>query len=540
MAGRLNYNQREVAYVYSLLLVDDEYPDLEGMKRFVPWETFGLELADAVNNAFEALAILEKRRIDILITDISMPIMSGLELAQKALARHPELKVIFISGYQDFHYARQAISLDASGYVLKPVDDRELKNVLRKTIAQLDEDRERQRKESRLSESLPLAREELLHRWLEGKRDPGTLSLLAEEFRSELAGGYLCAAVMEIDDTAWKLNQHSEAERSRILDAAEKRVNEELGRLLPAAFCRIEQHRYACLLRSEEEVARLAGFPDAFARESPLSVTVGLGVPCGSPEELPRSFEQAKEALNHKMFSGKSRLIRYAESRIELSENARDLEEILGTLFTAMTKYELVKCDDCIEDLFQSAARLGDKLSVYPFFLHIVSRLDRFLANLNEDLFGMMQWDWENVNVLFRLETLDDIKSWLRRVVFQLSEMLHRKKNNKNARLIQEIERYVDEHIEEHVSIRDLVQTFAFSPNYLRHLYKKETGENISDYIQRKRLERAAELLQDPKIKVYEVAERLQYSTITLFNRQFRDTYGMSPSDYRKRSGGKE
>ncbi|MBC8081000.1 MAG: response regulator [Gorillibacterium sp.] len=519
--------------MYSILIVDDEYLDLEGMQRFVPWESWGIRIEAAVNSAFEAIEVLKSRTIDILLTDISMPILSGLEMAQQALVLQPELKIIFISGHKDFNYAQRAISLDACGYVLKPVEPGQLEEVIQKTIVQLEERRRRRDQEERLSFTLPVVREELLHRFLQEQLEWEEVFPLSEESVGQ-TDEFLYVAVIEIDDVIWKLSRQPEEESKAILDKLESLILQELTRSGIRYYCRTELHQFACILQTSAELEGLGRLPSTVASAESLSVTIGLGNPVSLVNELPRSFEQAKEALNQKMFYGKSKLIRFSDSRQDIAQSAKDLEGILQTMFIALTKYDLVRIDDCIEELYCSAGKLGDKLSVYPFTLHIQTRLERFLETLNEDLFSLMQWEWKNVNVMFQMETLDDIKTWLRRMMFQISELLHLKRNSKNVKLIDGVEQYVKEHIEADVSVISLAKVFAFSPNYLRHLFKKETNENLSDYILRMKIERACELLRDHTLKIYEIADRLHYSTITLFNRQFRDALGMSPSDYRK------
>ena len=112
--------------MYNVLLVDDEELDLEGMKRFIPWADLGMEIKGCVNNALSACEVLDQHHIDILVSDVNMPYMSGLELAKLALQRNPNIRIIFVSGFQEFSYVQQALSLKAYSYVLKPMEDSEL------------------------------------------------------------------------------------------------------------------------------------------------------------------------------------------------------------------------------------------------------------------------------------------------------------------------------------------------------------------------------------------------------------------------------
>ncbi|MEC3556872.1 response regulator, partial [Bacillus thuringiensis] len=125
--------------MYKVLLVDDEELDLEGMKRFIPWPDLGMTVVGSVNNALSACEIIKNEDIDILVSDVNMPYMSGLELARIALEHKPNMRIIFVSGYQEFSYVQQALLLKAYSYVLKPMNDRELVASLIKVKRDLDE-----------------------------------------------------------------------------------------------------------------------------------------------------------------------------------------------------------------------------------------------------------------------------------------------------------------------------------------------------------------------------------------------------------------
>lgn len=126
-----------------MLIADDETLDLEGMKRFIPWQSLGMEVVGAVTNGFAACEVIENEAIDVLVTDVHMPNMSGLELARRAKARIGDVRVVFVSGYRDFQYVKEALSLKAYSYVLKPMDDQELIEALHRVRGDLDETRKR-------------------------------------------------------------------------------------------------------------------------------------------------------------------------------------------------------------------------------------------------------------------------------------------------------------------------------------------------------------------------------------------------------------
>ena len=179
-------------------------------------ENCGLPLAVAgtANSGFAALDLLEREPVDVVLSDIRMPIMSGIEFARKAKALQPEVKIVFISGHEDFGYAKEAIHINASGYLLKPVDDDELYRMLEKLCAELEAERAQRHT---MSEALTIAAQEMLLRWLNrGGQDPADERL--RELLTPLAQGGTAAAVLEIDDLEWKTRDMAESDRLRLVE----------------------------------------------------------------------------------------------------------------------------------------------------------------------------------------------------------------------------------------------------------------------------------------------------------------------------------
>ncbi len=519
--------------MYKVLVVDDEQLNLEGLKKLIAWDRLGMSVMAGLNSGFSALEWMRENAVDILVTDIKMPIMTGLELARKAVETYPKLKVVFISGYEDFHYAKQAIAVNASGYVLKPVAEKELFGVLQGVRDDLDKERQREHLESVYKESIPYFKNEWMHQWLEGTAEGPNLT---EEYALKFLGSPCSVAIVEIDDLKWKLNHFPEEQRAGIVQKVFDLITEKCGQEDMELLCKIGRHRVALVAHQADAGPGLERLVAYVGSRSPLSVTIGLGAAGSTAEDVRLSYRQAREALGYKMFYGKNRLIRGSDHKEEAAREARDLNEILESLFAAMTQYRLVQIDDNIIDLFILVANLKTKLSIYHFALHIISRLDGYLNTLNENLYSLLGLESKNLDILFHFETLDDIQSWLRKRLFEISELLHMKKKHKNRKLVEEMEKYVQERLDRNIVLRDAANYFSFTPNYLGYLFKEETGQNFSDFVIKKRFEKARELLKDPKMKIYEAAYRVGYKNLTYFSRQFKETYGMTPGEFRKQS----
>lgn len=527
--------------MYNVLLADDEVLDLRGMERFIPWDKLGMNVAAVVSSGFAALDFIKQQPVDILITDIRMPIMSGLELSREALQLLPQLKIIFVSGYEDFHYAKQAMELNVQSYVLKPVQDEEMVEVLRKVKHQLDEKALQSRLKSNYYKTLPVLKNDMLMGLLEGQQSP-------EEWKLDEGLLLQCGmnpnpsvlhrtAVIEIDDVAWKLNAYSEEEAKRIVGSLYQSLAEHCEENGIRSLCRISSRQFAMVLQEEQLEACetvLGCLIKRIENHFPVTITIGLSNPAFSLQAIRSSYGEAKQALEYKMLAGKSRLIRYTELESGGMEDVQSLDMRLDALFAEMSNYRLVQLHDELENVFALLRRMKSKSTVYNFAIQVISRLDAYLAGLNENLFQMLGMRMENLDILFKFETMDDIQSWLRRQVFEISEMLHVKKQKKNGKLLESVCAYVEEHLGQNIALRDVSNLFSFSPNHLGVLFKQGTGINFSDYVVERRMEKACRLLQNPRYKIFEVAGQVGYKNLTYFSRQFKDKYGMTPGDYRK------
>ncbi|TJY41184.1 response regulator [Cohnella pontilimi] len=521
--------------MYKVLLADDERLDLEGMRRFVPWDEMGLEVVDAVNSGFAAMEVIKREKIDILVTDVQMPNMTGLELAGKARECWSDLKVIFVSGYQDFHYVKQAISMNAASYVLKPMDDRELIDSLRKITDELNQERKQRETEAAYRQMVPMVKNELLLQLLEGSFDPETLKVLSEQYGFGDIGWPANVAVLETDDLSWKFSSGQDIDKSALLNEYSLdlvRISEERD---VACVWRIAKYRWALILGSAAPSTFLKDLITYTKERYPFSITIGFGEPAKDVANIQFSYAQALQALEYKMFQGKGKVIDFAEVRLAETDQTENLNIQLDILFEAMSGYELVRIHDEVDALFRLGVNLKSKWSVHNFAMYILLKLENYLQTQNEDLFKLLGMDFKSLDIIRQFETIDDIRSWLVHRIYEISETLYRKKQNKNWKLIHEVVAHIQSRLRESITLREVAEHFEFSPNYLSHLLKKETGKGFNEYVISLRMEKASQLLRDTKLKIYEVADQVGYRYMPYFSKQFRDTYGMTPVEYKRR-----
>lgn len=523
--------------MYKVLLADDEKLDLEGMIQFIPWEELDMQVVGAVTSGFAAMEVFKRETIDILVTDIRMPNMSGLELARKALEHHRDLRIIFVSGHQDFSYAKEALSLNAYCYVLKPMDDRELIDSLIKLKQELDQNRKRRETELAIKQVMPLVQNEYLLQLLEGTSDPMMPDVLFDDHVDMTISWPVQVAVLEIDDLTWKLNPYTNKQKQQLLNDYSSSITSLCRHHNVRHMCKVTKHRIAVLLeQNHQDTAMLQKWIDYVRLNFPFTMTIGLGHIAVDLGDLQQSYDRAVAALDYKMFDGKGKLIQLSNLRTTEMEDIKKMDIRLGTLFEAMNNYELVRIHDEIESLFKMVASMYSRLTIHNFAMYIILKLDGYLHTVGEDLFILLDMKLQNLDILLQFETIDDIRSWLVRRTYEISEALHQKKQKKNWKLISEIERYMQDNLQHTLTLRDVANRFSFSPNHLGVIFKEGTGKSFSEYILELRMEKAKELLKDSKLKIYEVADLVGYRYLPSFSKQFKLSFGMTPVEFKRRN----
>lgn len=521
---------------YRILIVDDESVDLEWMRRRIQSSGKRLEVAAAVDNVYAALDVVKEEQIDIILSDIRMPIMTGMELIRKVKQSRPYIRVMFVSGHKEFEYAKQAVDFNAFGYLLKPVEDKELSDKLDAVIADLDKERERNEETLQLKETFSLVKQEMLFRWLEG--DNRQLAAKAASVLEEEVQAYgTAAAVVEVDQVDWRTGKDDvsdwQASYQQITRFVEEYV-EERG----WGYCFQGEHQRRILLLFGDEHTHRTRMDELIAvvgKLFPLTISIGLGFHTDDQLEFPQSYEAAKKALGTKWHAGKNKTLTSGDSGGPINTFAHNPDEQWPEIVQALADYNLMAIDDWIELIFHQLQPLETKSTVFQHLVHSIIKLSEQFSTLNENFDELMEWETPFPNNLLGFETVLDMKSWLRRKFFAFSEKWYLKKQNQKRKLILEIMQYVEEQIDRKITLKKAADYFGFSTNYLGYLYKQETGQHFSAYINEQRIKKACQLLQNPKVKIYEISESIGYKNIVYFNRQFKQVTGMSPGEYRKR-----
>ena len=532
---------------YRVLLADDEEEIRAGISRKIDWSSLGFALVGEAENGAEALELAEQLRPDVVLTDIKMPFMDGIELCRRLKQSLPASKLVVFSGFDDFEYARQAVGMNVFEYILKPISAPELSGVLERLKAQLDEQRmERCNIEalrSRYEESLPLLRELFYTRLLDGQLSPRLIKERAAEYEIELPEGTWAVALVQVDC----LRESGKVERDELLLLSVRAFLQEhfamdgcdvrsvLYNDAVALLAHLDERQRIYPLM--EELGRLCKLADSYLG---VSLRVGLGLPCFGPQALHSSAEQARSALDYRVLMDTDNVIYIGDLESDRSAWLSLEEEDQRALAAAVKLGSEGQVEQVIGGLMERVRE--SRLSLpqcHLFFLEIVTCLIKLARSGGAEVEEVFGSDFNGLVSITDFRSLEELERWLDGCCLKLRELLGRRRTDSAWRLVESAKDYIDcSYSDSGLSVETLCSHLHLSPTYFSTLFKRETGMSFTAYVTNVRMEQAARLLRDTEDKTYLIAEKTGYTDPNYFSYVFRRRFGVTPSKYRSGEGG--
>ena len=530
--------------MYKVCIVDDEAVVRDGLKRTIDWQEHGFELIGDYANGREALEMMEHTVPDVIISDISMPFMDGLELAAAVTHKYPYVKIIILTGFDEFEYAQQAIRLKVSDFILKPITAHEMRDLLQKVKREMDEAAQQHedlsRLYSQLKQSLPLLKERFLERLVVSGLRPQEIAERFRYFGLPPLSPLQLVMVADIDDFGMRHIPSDTGHDTEILRYAAYNVLEEIALRENLLLFRTREERMVWVLSGEadetalyEQAYRIAEearfYIDKFLK---FTVSIGVGQACRTEEELPLSYKSALSALDYRFLLGKNRVLSILdfEGRPSYGSQPRsDWDRQLASLVktgSLQDVHRLIR--DFVADLKASMAPLDACL------LHI-QKVILSLMNTTQEL-GLEDSRQIYLTDVSKFKTLDEIELWLEETISFIMTSIADNRNHYTLTQIRKAVEYIETHYaEEKMSLQDICRHVLMSTSYFSLVFKQHTGETFVEYLTRIRMDKAREMLQHTSLKFYEIAGKVGYGDPNYFSILFKKHAGMTPREYRDR-----
>lgn len=526
---------------YTLLLVDDEEEVIQVIMKKINWEGLGFSVIGYANNGIKALEMVEEFQPDVVMTDIKMPYMNGMELANRIKIEFSATKILLFTGFDEFEYAKEAVHLEVEEYILKPVNSIELTNVFTQLKIKLDQEISEKRSVEVLQkyymESLPILQVNFYSTLIEGRIQENELKNYLLDYQISFTDPFFCCIVIHTSSRQVPENMNSLLLSTSVQKQVKERFEE---RWRAKCFSYLGNTVLLTQLKSENEVSELTDECDRFCRYAHriigAVVTIGVGKVCRNVLELAQSYTSAREAVSYRAIYGSMRAINIKEiapQEIRSSDLDRDME-----LFNLFKKIRM----GAVEEITEAATQYVEHMSLsaktlqqhHIAIMDLVSEVYRFSINNDLTIEGVSEVDMKNsYSNLLEMDPKVLLK-WLVDVSLAFREKMIYARSRSTQSFVSKAKEYVQNHyFDEELYLDSMCKALGVSSSYFSTIFKKETGSSFIGYLTDFRMERASHLLIETNEKSYIIAKNVGYTDPNYFSYVFKRKFGVSPSQYR-------
>ncbi|WNR46082.1 response regulator transcription factor [Paenibacillus roseipurpureus] len=516
--------------MYTILLVDDDVPMLKYMSKRLAWNKLELEIVGIAHSGERALHLFRQTMPDLLLTDIGMPGMDGLELAAEVRRIKPETKVIFLTCHEDFHYAKKAVQLDASDYLIKDdLTDEALRESLKKAVSEHKETLQ-QRGEWSYKQDVIKNKELLKQRFFEQIIQSSSAQGLQDYGKRlgiEWPHSHFMMAAGHIRFTGFP-KQYNYADVPLLLYAI-CNIAEELSSAKKLVHSFLDgELNFICVMNYQPNLSHnyQRGFHE-FIEELTIRIKqylkLDISYVVGKPFEGMNQMRSEYKRLLAQSYSSF-----YGEAPSSGKTFSIDVQGALGEEWELLLKAFKERDELLVRERVERMRQTAAKCRIEPIAWEI--KCSQWLRMFELDVDEPSEEEYHHC--LLHAKTAADLEALL---VYKSIELMHRvqlKSSNKKPKM-HLIDQYISEHLSETISLVDIAEYLFLNPSYVSRYFKQETGMNFTDYVHKYKMRVACHLLKSKSDNIELIGLKLGYSDRTYFSKIFKKYVGVNPKDYR-------
>ncbi|TYP76798.1 response regulator transcription factor [Paenibacillus methanolicus] len=516
--------------MHKVLIVDDEIFVRKGLVNLIDWSSLQFEICGEAENGAQALTLIQHLLPDLVIVDIRMPVLDGLELIRQVneAGSHQPIFII-LSGYPDFSYAQQAFRYKVSDYILKPVDEQEMVATLRRIATTLN-----QKQLLSMTREKPLV-EIIIDSLVQAEPDEQVMTQIAHTLELPLTSPYTYV-IAEIQD---KL-PHREMDYMQPLQHVLQRFFHLEGQSLLIHVRAYNQ--YGFIVPPSWQAERFGSARMGYAKllqglENHLSTEVALfvGRKVDQLKKIVHSRASADECLKYRFAAGFDGIFMAAEL-LELPLYYYDVdEELHSKLLYEVEANHKEGFSDAIDAIFMA---FEERYFTPGAVANTVRRSMIATINIIRQLEGNeeeLAWLTDLLNWQTKYRNLDQLRVVFMNFIEEAAEYIAKQRGEKSKGNIEKVKKYIDGHFRENIYLKGIAAEFHMNPVYLGQLFRKHYGMYFNEYLLTLRIEEAKRLLRQTKKRMYEIAELVGFQNADYFATQFEKLENMTPSDYRNK-----
>lgn len=533
--------------MYRILLVDDEILVRDAIKENIDWEGLGCELTGICENGQQAAEFVKQHPVDIVLTDILMPYMDGMELSHFLHDNYPDIVIVIFSGFGEFEYAKKAIQYNVSEYLLKPVTAMELTEVINKMKDKVDQRRKEKAKMERLTrasenyrKNAQIIRSKAIEAVVNCTVDVKTGMEQLEAMGIELTEGSCRVAIFDIDiySDIYQVDTVKRQE-SALMAFVLYNISDEIVKREQAGIAYQEGGNHVCILFQEKWGRDLNGKTKEICREIQqkmqevmgISVSVGIGKWVRRPEQLLISHDTAEKAIQYRYLLGEGLLLDMEEMKPEQNIS---LEKYLNDLSEAIKAGAQENAEKAMGDIEEAVkGAMVEKSRACMYLQQVIRTIDRICEDVSADMEKILKGRDMLLQQVTEQKSFGRACDVVREYVMKMFKMLTDMNSSSGQRQARMAVEYIQKnYMNPNLSLNDICSYLNISTSYFSTIFKEMTGETFTEVLIRTRMEKAKELLENTTMKNYEIAEKVGFSDPHYFGISFKKMTGITPTEY--------
>ena len=524
-----------------LLIADDEPLVQIGIKSMLNWADYGIEVCGTAMNGKVALDMIREYAPEIVITDIKMPIMNGLELAKTCRDEMGSIPLfIVLTSYEEFQLVKEALSYQVVDYLIKlELDAPSLGDSTKRALVRLEELKasEAYRRES----GRPLLQSyndkffmRLLHNLFDSQEQ---FEIQARDLKLDFSDRCYLASHGEIhSDTARQMDMSGQM---NLYSSSLQMIREILSKHAPCFVISLDKIHFAVIYHFKSmEQSDLAAISVAWDNACSMVhnyfnvwLTVGTGSAVDDPLKISASYQEARQAFN--LADRDNPVVPFSRITEDSYKNAFNIALFKNSLTRAFEEFDtdiLYRTLTEITELFASNPQRY--LQAVDGACNILYLALSLLPDGEETLQEVFSAYPDGYRSIYKMKSVVQVIQWLNTLRDGLCDVLKNRRKTYKDHVVSNVQKYIVNHIEDRLSLNEISAVFGLSPNYLSALFKKTCNVGFSEYITQKKISRAKSLLLEQDLKIYEVADKLGFESAFYFSKVFKKVEGVSPRDY--------
>ena len=532
--------------MYRVIICDDEETVRNGLKKHFDWNGHKIEIVGIFEDGIPAFEYMKTHEVDIIITDVRMIHMDGITLAQKASVLYPEVKVLFISGYADVEYLKEALKIDTVDYILKSIDLNELDGVVTKLVKQLDKERSDQNlireMEEKLEKSMPLLRVRLLEELVREHSD--------QEESLEQRVHFLNLPLDSSTRYVILVMRIRHRSRRKILDPLSEKEKQEISIVVEEAFADILDNYGANVAFKENlmEYVAVLTVPDEeyeqnlldaaeelygeILKRTQIEISVGISEPFQGLCNIQKGYADACEAISRSYLVRQDIPVSVKKYRDDDTKSLKEQAE--KEISRGILGGDVQAAKQALTHVMQYVRKIENENTRQNFMISLLLLPAQLMNNMKPENMGVYASQTCLLTVFLQCGGINEQEDMLFSLYEEITEHLKKMSSPHTNTVVECVCQIIAKRYMEQLSVTSLAEMVNLTPAYLCVLFKQAMGKTINEYLTQERMKQAKELLANSNIHLYDVCYKVGYFSPSYFSRIFKKYVGMTPREYRE------